>query len=649
MPKSCAAPTGPPVNLTVTTQSSTSLRVEWLRPRQIDRNGLVVNYTIQYTAVQLVADRIPPSLVSAQSSEQETFNGVNVSNASYPDKRVGDRSFVLRLLEPYVRYCVRVFSNTGAGPGPLVEACSTTFFAPPQDFTAVNIDGQGDAELPYNASTDEHLQQVKLTWTAPDVSANVYGRTPETVIEKYQVHCAVDGPAWAVDFYGGRYPEGGPCNPQPESTPDLNYTFYGLLPHLSYRFSVMAVPKADVDFARQEITDSARETAARQIRRTHQANPTGAPQNFTQQVLSSSAIRFDWVPPLRQDQNGEPDSYVLTILRSSDQRSAGIAPVGGFADASISSARDYPVPASVASELAAGADEYYGSYSVVVDGLEAAVNYEAAVRLRTQDQTGEGPNATSLAKLVTFENVPDGAPVNLTIDAVTDPARPVAEWFSPQPHQRNGAIQEHRVEIWWGVRTFSDYGGAERTEPESGLGALACPEPSGVGAELGQSGTGPLLTEAAACSITVNVSASAGERGSSELSVQQGLVSALLQLNKKGKLEPDTPYTVAVSSRTQELYPDPGLSFGTSAQGTRTLYCCCAGTRTEPSQGAECNSQVLQADNQTGSAAPAGAEGAGLKRWGPREIVHFRSAPAVPIRPSSTVLRIDKQPTPDSL
>ena len=86
-------PGSPPRNVMVTSANPSSLRVSWQPPRQINRNGIITGYVIEYTRV-------------GGSSDNVTSNTETITSR----------------LAPFVGYSVRVAAMTVNGTGPFSNA-----------------------------------------------------------------------------------------------------------------------------------------------------------------------------------------------------------------------------------------------------------------------------------------------------------------------------------------------------------------------------------------------------------------------------------------------------------------------------------------------------------------------------------------------
>ena len=90
-------PASPPVDVSVTNQSATTILVTWSEVPAIDRNGIIISYDVEYTQDMF------PSVPTVQSLT------------------VNDTMATLTGLEEYVVYSVRVRASTIVGSGPYSE------------------------------------------------------------------------------------------------------------------------------------------------------------------------------------------------------------------------------------------------------------------------------------------------------------------------------------------------------------------------------------------------------------------------------------------------------------------------------------------------------------------------------------------------
>ena len=93
-------PNAPPDNVQAITRSSTAILVTWDPVPDIDRNGIITQYQVEFN--------------------QNTFNEISTSNLT----NTTGPQLMLELggLEEYVEYSVRVRAYTSEGPGPFSVA-----------------------------------------------------------------------------------------------------------------------------------------------------------------------------------------------------------------------------------------------------------------------------------------------------------------------------------------------------------------------------------------------------------------------------------------------------------------------------------------------------------------------------------------------
>jgi len=93
-------PNAPPDNVQALTSSSTAILVTWDPVPEIDRNGIITQYEVEFN--------------------QSTFSEISTSNLTTTN---GQQLMVeLEGLEEYVEYSVRVRAYTSVGPGPFSVA-----------------------------------------------------------------------------------------------------------------------------------------------------------------------------------------------------------------------------------------------------------------------------------------------------------------------------------------------------------------------------------------------------------------------------------------------------------------------------------------------------------------------------------------------
>ena len=93
------APTSPPLNISVTVQSSRSLYVTWELPSSEDRNGMITRYILNVTSV--------PDGDTIQLTSNTT-------------------QFTYDSLQPYTTYTIAIAAETNAGIGPFSQAATLT-------------------------------------------------------------------------------------------------------------------------------------------------------------------------------------------------------------------------------------------------------------------------------------------------------------------------------------------------------------------------------------------------------------------------------------------------------------------------------------------------------------------------------------------
>ena len=93
-------PNAPPDNVQALTSSSTAILVIWDPVPEIDRNGIVTQYEVEFS--------------------QSTFNEISTSNLTTTNGSV--QMVELEGLEEYVEYSLRVRAYTSVGPGPFSVA-----------------------------------------------------------------------------------------------------------------------------------------------------------------------------------------------------------------------------------------------------------------------------------------------------------------------------------------------------------------------------------------------------------------------------------------------------------------------------------------------------------------------------------------------
>ena len=95
-------PASPPLNVTVTNITSTTIAVVWDLVVEIERNGIITVYEVEYN--------------------QSTFPGVNSTQTLIVTSTMAQ----LARLHEYVDYFIRVRAHTRVGPGPYSSDINTT-------------------------------------------------------------------------------------------------------------------------------------------------------------------------------------------------------------------------------------------------------------------------------------------------------------------------------------------------------------------------------------------------------------------------------------------------------------------------------------------------------------------------------------------
>ena len=91
-------PAAPPDNVTVTAETSTSIRVTWQQVPAIDQNGIITQYEVMYEPLETFDGQI-------------SMRSINITNASVFE-------VLLEGLEEYVEYNITVRAYTAVGEGP---------------------------------------------------------------------------------------------------------------------------------------------------------------------------------------------------------------------------------------------------------------------------------------------------------------------------------------------------------------------------------------------------------------------------------------------------------------------------------------------------------------------------------------------------
>jgi len=119
-------PNAPPDNVQAVTSSSTVILVIWDPVPEIDRNGIITQYNVEFN--------------------QNTFNEISLSNLTTTNGQ--QLMMELEGLEEYVEYTVRVRAYTSVGPGPFSVAVMNRTLE--------------DGEIRYNIDHIHYLKQILL-------------------------------------------------------------------------------------------------------------------------------------------------------------------------------------------------------------------------------------------------------------------------------------------------------------------------------------------------------------------------------------------------------------------------------------------------------------------------------------------------------
>jgi hypothetical protein len=131
-----------------------------------------------------------------------------------------------------------------------------------------------------------------------------------------------------------------------------------------------------------------------------------------------------------KDHNGIPAKYLMRVTRMQDLNNTDYADPTTVYDTEI---------------IINNADET--NFTGTISELEAHVNYTVKVRLQNANQPDSWSEWSKEVKVLTNDSVPEGGPLELTIDTLTSFSGKVS-WQLPTFHLRNGIIIAHRVK-WW--------------------------------------------------------------------------------------------------------------------------------------------------------------------------------------------------------
>ena len=240
-----------------------------------------------------------------------------------------------------------------------------------------------------------------------------------------------------------------------------------------------------VDFVSREVGDVAATNPERM--RTYQSSPlvsifTGSTINATSQEGASGgtgagagrpgspdSLSFRWRLPSAAMLRGQAHRYNITctpVGNNNNNKNPHVDPAMATTGVSVE------VDAAQRSGSGSGSSTGPRWLEGTVTGLQAAVKYTVAVRLRNRLHSvyapASGPEAMAAPWFKTGEDVPDGAPRGLATNINDPPTRSTArlQWDPPAAHRSNGVITQYKIE-WWSAAapTYVDYAGATKQRP----------------------------------------------------------------------------------------------------------------------------------------------------------------------------------------
>ncbi|XP_065903762.1 protein sidekick-1-like [Dysidea avara] len=458
-------PSSPPQNVMVTSVNPSSLRVSWQPPPEIDHNGVIIGYAINYTRVgsrDMVSDTL--------------LFGTTIATSG---------------LVPFVDYSITVAAMTVDGTGPLND--------PP----VVQTSGQDRPTLPRSLMVDSVTNAtLTLSWMTPD--------PPNGIITQYELRyrrCA-----------GGSYTTLQPLNNE------ATHTVTGLAVNTEYCFRVRAYtvislgpgpwtnevrgrtygpptnvnavtlsprsievtwdpPVANADDVIgyiisydgvEDFADDASETVSRSPTRAtideleefvsyditvqamyNTANvpttsavrvmtlpdvPDGPPRDITLMDTDPAMLSVTYIPPEERLRNGDVTRYVIKFARVGSNVSQMVTVDSDYSDVSPVGSGGSGVGSGASPLITVSAGSSTGLHVENIPGLVAFTNY--SVEVAAVNVNGTGPFSDVVYGL-SGQDIPGTAPRLLTT-AVILPRLLTLSWMPPDTP--NGIIIQYEAQ-----------------------------------------------------------------------------------------------------------------------------------------------------------------------------------------------------------
>jgi protein tyrosine phosphatase len=245
-------PSGSPISVVVTPQSSTLMSLSWAQPELDDRNGKITGYRLTYYPMDNKS-----SVISRT---------VNVPSAEVDG------------LERYTSYCFQVAARSHFTPkdGRDVYGPNSTL-----ECKRTNEDVPGDAPLVISITAISSTK-VQITWKPPTI--------PNGVIIAYRIEYSMDR------------------QPVTYSATEFTNTSGGVVENLEFYTFYCFKVAARTNASGSNDTGPWGPFSSEQCIRTNEDKP-GAPQNVTARQVSSDSINVSWLVPARK--NGIISHYTV--------------------------------------------------------------------------------------------------------------------------------------------------------------------------------------------------------------------------------------------------------------------------------------------------------------------------------------------------
>uniref|UniRef100_A0A1X7UYG7 protein-tyrosine-phosphatase n=1 Tax=Amphimedon queenslandica TaxID=400682 RepID=A0A1X7UYG7_AMPQE len=297
-----AAPSGPPLNFTITPTNSSYLylTLAWNLPSPETANGIITSY----------------SYVCYKGANNLTFGVVDGTSV--------DITFTS--ITPFTNYSCNVSASTVAGTGPPASQYGTTAESAPTEVTSLVLGRSNDTSF-------------NVMWSRP--------ATANGVIRYYTV---------SIRYYSNM------TTVKNATTTDTKLSINQLRPEVPYVVSVNAT------------TNGGTGPAASQTNFTKEGEP-GPVRNVTFQRISPTSVNVSWMPLTLEEAKGFVTGYTVTLTPSTSNNRKRQSPI----------------------TMTAEPDQSY----VVFTGLSAEASYSISVSGSTAAGTGESSSGPTIPTAVT--------------------------------------------------------------------------------------------------------------------------------------------------------------------------------------------------------------------------------------------------------